>query len=80
MRKGPLDIIDTLDKPILMLQSKKDPYSTPDYAQKLFDTCGSKDKQIVWFPEGGHSVLRYIDTEKYDGSIKEFLKKLNSEN
>ncbi len=80
MRKGPLNIIDTLDKPILMLQSKEDPYSTPEYAQKLFDTCGSKNKQIVWFPKGGHSVLRYVDTEKYDDSIKDFLKKLNSEN
>lgn len=79
MRKGPLDVIDTLDKPILMLHSKEDPYSTPDFAQKLYDKCGSKNKEIVWFPKGGHSVLRFIDTEKYDSSIKAFLKKLNSE-
>lgn len=79
MRKGPLDIIDTLDKPILMLHSKEDPYSTPDFAQKLYDKCGSKNKEIVWFPKGGHSVLRFIDTEKYDSSIKAFLKRLNSE-
>ncbi|MBR4287243.1 MAG: hypothetical protein IKT55_06030 [Clostridia bacterium] len=80
MRKGPIDIIDTLNKPLLMLHSKEDPYSTPDYAQKLYDKCGSKDKQLVWWPKGGHSQLRFIDTEKYDNSIKEFLKKLNSEN
>ena len=79
MRKGPLDIIDTLDKPILMLHSKEDPYSTPDFAQKLYDKCGSKNKEIVWFPKGGHSVLRFIDSEKYDSSIKAFLKRLNSE-
>lgn len=79
MRKGPLDIIDTLDKPILMLHSKEDPYSTPDFAQKLYDKCGSKNKEIVWFPKGGHSVLRFIDTEKYDSSIKAFFKRLNSE-
>lgn len=79
MRKGPLDVIDALDKPILMLHSKEDPYSTPDFAQKLYDKCGSKNKEIVWFPKGGHSVLRFIDTEKYDSSIKAFLKKLNSE-
>ncbi len=80
MRKGPLDVIDTLDKPLLMLHSKEDPYSTPDYAQKLFDKCGSKDKQLVWWPKGGHSQLRFIDTEKYDNSIKEFLKRINSGN
>ena len=77
MRKGPLDVIDTLDKPILMLHSEEDPYSTPDFARKLYDTCGSKNKEIVWFSKGGHSVLRFIDTEKYDSSIKAFLKKLN---
>ena len=80
MRKGPLDIIDKLDKPLLMLHSKEDPYSTPDYAQKLYDKCGSKDKQLVWWPKGGHSQLRFIDTEKYDNSIKEFLKRINSGN
>ena len=52
---------------------------TPDFAQKLYDKCGSKNKEIVWFPKGGHSVLRFIDTEKYDSSIKAFLKRLNSE-
>ncbi len=78
MRKGPLEVIDKMDKPLLMIHSKKDPYSTPDYAQKLFDKCGSKNKQIAWWPEGGHSLLRFVDTERYDSTIQAFLKTLET--
>lgn len=76
VKKGPIDVIDKLDKPLLMLQSHKDPYSTPQNAKLLFDTCSSADKTIVYFDEGGHSLLRYVDTEKYDRSIKDFIKRI----
>lgn len=73
MMRGPIHVIDKMDKPLLMLHSKEDPYSVPENAQKLYDLCPSKQKKLVWFPHGGHSLLRITDTEKYDASIKEFL-------
>lgn len=72
---GPYDVIDKLNKPLLMLHSKEDAYSTADYAEKLFEKCASKNKEIVWFPKGAHSMLRITDTEKYDNAIKNFLNK-----
>ncbi len=74
MTKGPINYIDKMDKPILMLQSKEDPYSTPQNAQKLFDKCASKNKKLVYFEKGGHSLLRITDMDLYDGSIGEFIK------
>lgn len=73
MKKGPIDVIDEMYKPLLMLQSKKDRYSTPDKAEMLYHKCGSENKTLVLFEEGGHSMLRITDTEKYDGAINEFL-------
>lgn len=73
MDVGPIDVIDKLDKPLLMLHSREDTYSKPDFAEKLYQKAGSKQKRIVWFPEGRHSMLRITDTEKYDGAIKSFL-------
>lgn len=73
MNRGPIDVIDKLDKPILMLHSKEDLYSTPEFAQKLYEKAGSKDKKLVWFEHGRHSMLRITDTERYDESIKQFL-------
>ncbi len=72
---GPLEVIDQMHKPLLMLHSKEDNYSTPYYAEKLFEKCASKSKEIVWFPHGRHSMLRITDTEKYDAAVKSFIKR-----
>lgn len=74
MKYGPFDRIGNLKKPLLMLQSKEDRYSTPLNAQKLYDKCSSYKKELVWFDKGAHSMLRITDTEKYDNSIKIFIK------
>jgi len=75
MDNGPYDVIDKLRKPLLMLHSKEDTYSTPEFAEKLFEKCSSPSKEIVWFPKGRHSMLRITDMERYDTAIKEFIKK-----
>ncbi len=73
MKVGPIDRIGSLNKPLLMLQSKKDAYSTHQKASLLFERCGSDDKTLVFFDEGDHSMLRITDTEKYDSAIDEFV-------
>lgn len=73
MKKGPADVIGNYRKPLLMLHSKEDIYSTPENAQKLYDKCPSDKKRLVWFEHGGHSRLRPTDTEKYDSAIKDFV-------
>lgn len=73
MKKGPIDVIIRLNKPILMLQSLQDQYSTADNAKKMFDLCPSEHKELVLFDEGKHSMLRITDTAKYDRAIVCFL-------
>ena len=73
MDKGPIDVIHKMDKPLLMLHSKEDAYSTPEYAQRLYDMCPSQNKALVWHEHGEHSMLRPTDTEKYDTAIKNFI-------
>lgn len=78
MRVGPIDYIDRLRHPILMLHSKEDRYSTPDQAEKLFQKAGSPQKKLVWFEKGAHSQLRFTDTERYDNAIEQFLESLET--
>lgn len=73
MRVGPINVIGNYHKPLLMLHSKEDAYSTPENAVKLFKKCPSKSKELVWFEKGGHSRLRPTDTKKYDEAIKDFI-------
>ena len=78
MKRGPIHVIHRLRKPLLMLQSEADPYSTPENAKKLFRRCGSTRKHLVLFPTGGHSQLRHTHTEQYDAAISEFLGKYSA--
>ena len=76
MMYGPIHVIGSLKKPLLMLHSKEDIYSLPETAQVLYDTCTSEQKSLVWFEKGAHSRLRITDTDLYDSSICSFLNTL----
>ena len=73
---GPLWRVDKLKKPILFIHSRKDTYSTPDQAQKLYDKCGSPDKKLVWLEKGAHSRVRVNAPQKYDDTIISFVSNL----
>lgn len=74
IRRGNIDIMDKLDKPLLMIHSKEDRYSLPEEAEKLFAKCPHDKKRLIWFEHGGHSKLRITDTERYDQTIVDFIK------
>ena len=73
MDYGPIDVIEKMSKPMLMLYSREDLYSLPEYSQRLFERAGSEKKRLVWFEHGAHSMLRVTDPERYDTAITEFL-------
>ena len=77
MRRGPMDVIGEVKVPLLMLHSREDRYSTPAFAEKLYNASGAEEKKLVWFREGRHSMLRIKDTALYDASIAEFLNKIS---
>lgn len=74
MKESPMNLVKQLETPILFLYSRLDIFSLPKFSQILYDTCTSKNKQIVWFDKGAHSHCRINNEEKYDNSIKEFVK------
>lgn len=74
---GPYKRIERLEKPILMLHSREDTYSTPDQAEYLFTHCHAPNKKLVWFEHGAHSRIRINDTEKYDETIVSYLRELD---
>ena len=76
MMTGPIDVIHKLHKPLLMIQGAEDKASPAENGVKLFRKCPSAHKYFALMPRGGHSMLRYTDREKYDNTIKDFLKTL----
>lgn len=75
---GPFRRIPKMRLPLLMLHSREDIFSTPDLAKELYDACPSEEKQLVWFPKGGHSRVRLNNTPAYDQAIADFLARLDS--
>lgn len=73
MKYGPIDVISSLDRPILMMHGTGDIFSLPEYAQKMYNICGSENKTFVWFEGGTHSMLRSMDEARYDSAIVNFL-------
>ena len=71
----PIDFIQDVKQPFLMLCGRKDLSSLPKRSQELFDKCGSGSKEIVWFEDGVHSHLRIANEEAFDRAIIDFIHK-----
>ncbi|MBC7231674.1 MAG: alpha/beta fold hydrolase [Chloroflexi bacterium] len=48
--------------PVLIMQGRRDRTIPADSAQILFDSLGSDDKEIVWWPNSGHAIT--VDSER----------------
>lgn len=73
---APINYIDKLKVPVLILAGKNDLYSVPDKTEILYKKCSSPKKDIVWFEEGSHSHLRIADEEAYDTAIQNWFETL----
>ena len=75
---GPINEIEKMRIPFLMLHGKKDVFSLPEKAEILYEKCGSAIKKLVWFEEGDHSQLRISNEESYDEAICSFLRSVST--
>ena len=48
--------------PVLIMQGRCDRTIPADSAQILFDSLGTKDKELVWWPNSGHAIT--VDSER----------------
>ena len=74
LKETPLKRVGEIEIPVLFIWSRKDVFCPPHKSEELYAACGSKYKQVSFFPEGNHSFVRYFNTEGYDNAILEFLK------
>ena len=74
---GPYKRIGRLQKPILFLHSRQDPYSVPSMAEQLYADCRAP-KRLIWFDRGGHSRIRINNPAAYDAAIVRFLAELRN--
>lgn len=68
-----------LDKPILILQSKKEHTVDPKSAQIIYDEVGSKQKKLYWLEESGHSIMTDKEREFVFREVILFFNQTKSE-
>ena len=70
---GPYYRIKALKKPILMIYTSNDKYSTVEDGYKLLSRCPSNNKKMVVYDKGNHSHVRIHNEKEYDSEIINFL-------
>lgn len=73
-KTAPINFVGKMKKPMLFMYSRLDAYSKPDKAEILYNNCGSKEKKLVFFDKGVHSHVRINAVERYDRTIKDFIR------
>lgn len=73
----PKNIIEDNKVPSLFLTGTLDKFSITPEAYKLYELCGSKNKQIFEINNARHSHLRYDNLEQYEKCVIPFLQSLN---
>lgn len=61
------------NRPVLILQSKKDKVVSPLSARIIYDKIKSKDKKICWFYKSGHEMLLDLEKENVLKKVDEYL-------
>ncbi len=74
-KANPIDFIDKINIPTLILAGKNDLYSVPGETDRLFEKCAGEPKELIWFGKGSHSHLRIADEEFYDDALTRWLRK-----
>lgn len=79
LKETPYKRMSEIDIPVLFMWSKKDIYCIEEKNREVFAACQSKDKEVRFFPDGGHSFVRFSHREEYDKTVLAFLKKSEAE-
>jgi carboxylesterase len=64
------------DRPVLILQSKKDGVVDPKAAKIIYGKIKSKEKKIAWFKESGHEMLLDLEADAALRTIDEYIAKV----
>jgi esterase/lipase/1-acyl-sn-glycerol-3-phosphate acyltransferase len=65
--------LKTIGKPVLVVQSRKDPVVNPKGTQKLFNQLGSEIKEFYLFDYDRHGILRGKGVNRVYQAIENFL-------
>lgn len=73
---SPVEAVKHTNIPILILHGEDDRFVPHHMGKAVFDACASENKTFVSFPNAGHALSYFADTQKYKKAITEFVNSL----
>ncbi len=68
--------LSQFDRPVLILQSKKDTVVSPEAAKTIYRRISSKDKEIVWFKDTNHEMCLDLEADAVLETIDKYIGKV----
>ncbi|SDN12778.1 carboxylesterase [Dendrosporobacter quercicolus] len=62
-----------MDKPVLIMQSRREHTVQPKSARHIYDRVGSSDKRLIWLEKSGHIITLDVERDLVFKQIKNFL-------
>lgn len=73
---SPLEAVESIQKPVLFIHSKKDDFILPDMTEALF-RAKSGPKQLFMAENGGHAQSYNENPDEYERALDQFLSEFN---
>jgi carboxylesterase len=71
-------ILPNITAPALIIHSLKDATVPYQHAEKIYNSLGSKDKELYWLEKSGHNVTRDSEREKVFVATSDFIQRVSS--
>jgi len=71
-------VLPEIQAPILIVHSKNDKTIPPQDAEKIYQTIGSQDKDILWLEKSGHNVTRDSERERVFRATADFIRRVST--
>ena len=71
-------LLSNITAPALIIHSLKDATVPYQHAEKIYNSLGSKDKELFWLEKSGHNVTRDVERDKVFVATSDFIQRVSS--
>lgn len=73
---SPVEAVKHTNIPILIIHGEDDRFVPHYMGKEVFEACASENKTFISFPDAGHALSYFGDTEKYKKAVTDFINAL----
>jgi len=68
-----VDAVKNINIPVYFFHGKADNFVIPEFSQRNYDACASRDKRILLVDGADHGMSYLIDEKTYADGLRDFI-------